>query len=289
MASISTKKRLCAAKKSPNWLEMPHEVMSNILERLDDVEILNSASKVCTTWRRIGRDPAMWKVINMHKPAGARDDDYDLHALTKEAVSLSCGELIDISLDGFGNDNLLDHILQRSSKLKSLSLKDCYHVTSERLNHALKMVPQLEKLHITDTSSVKKLYEVTVPNCPHLKSFKLDKVRIHIGIRSDIDALAIANTMPELRHLQLYGNAMSDIRLKAILDGCPHLESVDIRTCYNVDIHADVLKPSLERLKSFKGPNDSIENCGFHLRIIDYDDPTHLRFREYLENYYETL
>ncbi|KAL4559045.1 hypothetical protein LXL04_031178 [Taraxacum kok-saghyz] len=165
--------------------------------------------------------------------------------------------------------------MNSSTKLISLFLKDCYHVTSERLNHALKMVPQLEKLHITDTSSANKLYEVTVPNCPQkIKSFKLDKVCIHIGITSDIDALAIANIMPELRHLQLYGNAMSDIGLKAILDGCPHLESLDIRTCYNVDIHGNELKLCMERIKNFKGPEDSIENCGFHPRVLEYDEPT---------------
>ncbi|KAL4563527.1 hypothetical protein LXL04_027570 [Taraxacum kok-saghyz] len=86
MASTSTVKRLRAVEESPNWLELPHELMANILKRLGDVEILNSAVKVCTTWRRIGRDPAMWKVINMYKPARARNANYDLEALTTQAV-----------------------------------------------------------------------------------------------------------------------------------------------------------------------------------------------------------
>ncbi|KAL4563529.1 hypothetical protein LXL04_027572 [Taraxacum kok-saghyz] len=272
MASIDLHrvKRLSAVEKSPNWLEMSHELMSNILERLDDVEILNSAMKVCTTWRRMGRDPAMWKVINMHKPARARNTNYDLEALTKQAIHLSSGELIDISLEGFGTDDLLHHIVSGSSKLNSVCLTNCYNITSKRLNHALKMVPQLEKLHISYTMN--KFHEVIVPNCPHLKSFKMDIARVYVDIIRDIDAFAIAKNMPELRQLQLYGNAMSDIGLKAILDGCPHLESLDIRTCYNVDIHAKELKLSMERLKNFKGPNDSIENCGFYPRFLQYDD-----------------
>ena len=163
--------------------------------------------------------------------------------------------------------------MNSSSKLKSLSLKDCYHVTSERLNHALKMVPQLEKLHITDTSSVNKLYEATVPNCPHLKSFKLDKVRIHIGIRIDIDALAIANTMPELRHLQLFGNEMTNNGLKAILDGCPHLESLDIEACYFIRSSGNEVKLCKERIKNFKGRVDLLANLNTRmLQFMGTDD-----------------
>lgn len=113
MASTSTVNPLNAMEESPNWLEMPHELMANILQRLDDVEILNSALKVCTTWWRICKDPAMWKVIDMHRPIDARDVDYDLEALTKQAVHLSCGELIDFSISGFGTDDLLDYILLR--------------------------------------------------------------------------------------------------------------------------------------------------------------------------------
>ena len=65
MASTFTVKRLSAMEDSPNWLAMPEELMANILKRLRDVEILNNAVKVCTTWWRICKDPAMWKVIDI--------------------------------------------------------------------------------------------------------------------------------------------------------------------------------------------------------------------------------
>ncbi|CAH1448700.1 unnamed protein product [Lactuca virosa] len=51
----------------PNWLKLPEELMANILQRLSYLEILKSASKVCTTWKKICKDPAMWKVIDMRK------------------------------------------------------------------------------------------------------------------------------------------------------------------------------------------------------------------------------
>lgn len=101
-------------EETPNWLQMPHELMTMILQRLEAVEILNNAQKVCTTWRRICKDPSMWKVINMLESVVSWDpeSDYDLENLTKQAVHRSCGELIDINLECFCTDDLLDHISQ---------------------------------------------------------------------------------------------------------------------------------------------------------------------------------
>ncbi|KAL4563532.1 hypothetical protein LXL04_027575 [Taraxacum kok-saghyz] len=256
-ASTSIIEPSSAMEESPNWLAMPHELMTNILKRLGDVEILNTQVKVCTTWWRICKNPAMWKAINIHKPDDADGDaDYDFEALTKRAVNLSSGELIDFSIKGFGNDDLLDYIVLRSSKLNSLCLTDCYDITISGLNRALKMVPQLEKLHIICTSLTRQYTEVMVPNCPHLKSFKLDDLDIYVGINTDTDALAIANNMPELRHLVVSSTKMTNNGLKAILDGCPDLESLDIEACYFIRSSGNEVKLCKERIKNFKGPVD---------------------------------
>nr|GEX23874.1 hypothetical protein [Tanacetum cinerariifolium] len=42
-------------------------------------------------------------------------------------------------------------------------------------------------------------------------------------------AIAIGKTLHALRHLELIGNTMSNIGLKAILDGCCHLETLDLQ------------------------------------------------------------
>ncbi|KAL8192277.1 hypothetical protein R6Q57_027944 [Mikania cordata] len=264
-----------STEDTPNWLQMPHELMTMILQRLDTLEILNSAQKVCTTWRKICKDPAMWKVINMLESVISwdPDSDYDLENLTKQAVDRSCGELIDINLESFCTDDLIDYVSRCSNKLKRLCLSNCYKISSSGLANAVKKLPQLEHLHLYYTSINAEDIEVIGQNCPHLKSFKLNKEFTRPHIEFDGDVFAIANSMPELLDLQLFGNKMTNEGLQAILNGCPHLESLDVRRCFNLNLATGNLgKLCVERVKKFKHPNESTKNCGFNPRIHAYDD-----------------
>ncbi|CAH1448672.1 unnamed protein product [Lactuca virosa] len=95
MSSTTAPEPFSAMNESVNWLEMREELMTNILQRLDTKELLTSILKVCTTWRIICKDPTMWKIIRMNKLFDHRDKNYVLEIMTKQAVDLSCGELID--------------------------------------------------------------------------------------------------------------------------------------------------------------------------------------------------
>ncbi|CAI9262586.1 unnamed protein product [Lactuca saligna] len=249
-------------KESPKWLEIPHELMVNIFQRLRTLELLNGAMKVCTSWWRICKDPAIWKVIDVDS-WDVCHTNYDLEMLTKKAVDLSCGELTDLSIKGFGTDDLLDYMLIRSSKLNSLSLWCCFDITGSGLRRSVKRVPQLEKLHLTSISINIEDIKVIGRNCPQLKSFEMDMTITGSFIKYDDDALAIANNMPELRHLQVFGSKMTNYGFKAILNGCPHLESLDVRWCYKINLDMNLLKECMERIKDFKS---STQN------YYDFDD-----------------
>ncbi|CAH1448690.1 unnamed protein product [Lactuca virosa] len=246
-------------EKSPNWLEMPDELMANILQRLFAAEILNSARKVCTTWRKICSKPEMWKVIFMHKSVDDWEGDYHFERLTKQAVDLSCGELIGISIKGFGTDELLNYVVLR--KLDCLFLSSCYDITGSGLSQAVKRAPQLEKLYISSISINTQNIEVIGQNCPQLKSFMVSTEFIRTFINCDDNALAIANNLPELRRLKLFDMDMTNIGLQAILNGCPHLEVLSVRMCYDLNLDENLRSLCMERIKDFK----------FFLEIQDFD------------------
>ncbi|CAI9782178.1 unnamed protein product [Fraxinus pennsylvanica] len=130
------KKRAKAASSAPRqpsppspWLELPRDVTVDILHRLGAHDILESAQKVCTTWRNVCKDPSMWRVIDMKNLGEYHDfmSEY-LDTMCRHAVDRSEGQLTDIYIDYFATDELLQYISERE-KVKSGS-KAFYQMNS---------------------------------------------------------------------------------------------------------------------------------------------------------------
>lgn len=77
----------------------------------------------------------------------------------------------------------------------------------------------------------------------------------------DDEPLGISS-MHGLRSLQLFGNNFTNKGLTAILDNCTHLESLDIRHCFNV-IMDDTLRAKCARIKKLRLPYDSTDDYQF--------------------------
>ncbi|XP_009118429.1 F-box protein SKIP19 isoform X2 [Brassica rapa] len=252
----------------PNWTELLPELTSSILHRLGAIEIVETARKVCRSWRRVCKDPSMWRKIDMRNLGDHGDMYYE--ELCRHAVDLSQGGLVEINLCHFATDSLLSYIADSSSNLRSLKVAQCYEITSEGLIEAAAKLPLLEELEVSYCSLSEESLKVIGKSCPNLKTLKKNCV----GYRrprdeSDDVALAIAETMPGLRHLQLFGDRLTDVGLNAILDGCPNLEHLDLRQCFNVELVGDLEKRCLERVKVVRRPNDSVHDYPFDATVND--------------------
>ncbi|KAK9048381.1 hypothetical protein SSX86_032656, partial [Deinandra increscens subsp. villosa] len=92
-----------------NWLELPSDLMVNILQRVGVIDVLENAQKVCTAWREICKDPAMWRVIHMDK-SPAPWERSTFQKICKHAVDRSQGQLVDIKMIAFCNHKLLQYV-----------------------------------------------------------------------------------------------------------------------------------------------------------------------------------
>ncbi|KAG2330704.1 hypothetical protein Bca52824_001884 [Brassica carinata] len=192
-------------EKTRNWSELPPELISSILLRLNSIEILEKVQKVCMSWRRVCKDPSMWRKISM-------DNHGDLG-------SMGQGGLLEIALWYFGTDELHNYVADRSSNLRSLRLITCYQITDEGFVEAIAKQPLLEYLEITYCSLSGESLRVAGLSCPNLKKFRLNSEpdpKCYEGESNDKKALGIAESMPELRHLQLVGNTLTNTGLNAI-------------------------------------------------------------------------
>ncbi|KAL8461031.1 hypothetical protein ACS0TY_032493 [Phlomoides rotata] len=263
----------------PPWIELPEDITANILKRLGAVEILKSAQKVCTTWRKVSHDPSMWRVIDLRNPEHFMEQ-YDL--ICRQAVDRSQGQLVDLSLTYFGDDELINYVAYRSSHLKHLTLQDCIDISGEGLVEAVKKLPHLEELHliIMPTVQAEDIINIGI-SCPMLKSFSFNdrgsKQPIPEHYFTEEDEFtessnefgqAIASSMPNLCHLSLFANWMKNEGLEAILDSCPHLESLDLRQCFRLDLKQGALgKRCSEQIKHVKYPKDSISDIKW---VVDW-------------------
>ncbi|CAN4076218.1 unnamed protein product [Withania somnifera] len=251
-------------------MEIPEGIWTNILHRLGAVEILETAEKVCSKWRRVCKDPSMWRVIDMWNDGDLSEMDYDLEVMCRHAVDRSQGEAVDINLQYFATDNLLHYIAERSGKLQRLSIACSYGMVCDSLVEVVQRLPLLEELSLTHTTITTEGIEALGRSCPLLKSFELNN-SVYMGSgdyfeNEDVrnkEALAIAKNLPNLQHLQLIGNSMTIKGLEAILDSCPHLVSLDLRLCKYVSLN-DVLSSRIStQIKDLKHPHDSIAGLGF--------------------------
>lgn len=251
-----------------NWLELPSDLMANILQRIGVFDILENAQKVCTLWRQICKDPAMWRLISMDNfsdPSGRPI----CQEMCKNAVDRSQGQLTDISIIDFCDEDLLQYVAQRSSLLKRLEIIYCFGELYGIWGESLKKFPLLEELSIYTTDISEEDIEAAGRYCPMLKTLRVNQPFYSFSEDNDEESLRIKNTLalaigknlPELRHLELIGNNMTNIGLKAILDGCCHLESLDLRRCLNIDLKGDIFKRCSQQIKCLKLPHDSLEDC----------------------------
>ncbi|XP_071687202.1 F-box protein SKIP19-like [Rutidosis leptorrhynchoides] len=281
---VSKPKRIWQVKNpTVNWLELPEDLTANILQRIGVFDILQNAEKVCTTWRKICKDPCMWRVISMDNQGELRDRALRRPLcikICKLVADRSQGQLVDLSIHDFGRYELLRDISDRSSQLKRLQLIRCRGGMYTHWGVFLRKFPLLEEISTEYTCLCDKDFEDVGRYCPLLKTFKLNAVFPILADKEDDDdanelAIIIAKNLPNLSHLELIGNTMTNNGLQAILDGCTHLESLDIRHCFYLDLKKDEIgKRCLERIKHVKLPNDSLEEggiCIFYVGDYHYD------------------
>ena len=110
------------------------------------------------------------------------------------------------------------------------------------------------------------VYKFVSEVCPQLKHFRLNNEHFNVtrdwNKNKDVGGIA---GMHGLRSLQLFGNGMDNEGLETVLDSCPHLESLDIRHCFNVDMD-EILLLKCAKLKTLRLPDDPTDDYDLEIK-----------------------
>ncbi|CAI9261391.1 unnamed protein product [Lactuca saligna] len=129
-----------------------------------------------------------------------------LHEMCKHVMDRSQGQLVDITIMEFGDNELLRYAADRSSQLRSFGISFCYNDAYESWTRALRKFALLEELSIYITNIPKEAIETDGCYYPLLKTMKLNDTPLRYGehpmTRNEI-AITIRVNLLELRDLEL--------------------------------------------------------------------------------------
>ncbi|PIA38872.1 hypothetical protein AQUCO_02700224v1 [Aquilegia coerulea] len=199
--------------------------------------------------------------------------------ILKEVVDRSCGELMEISVKpGWCRDNIIHYVVDKSNLLKSLRLEACSEMTDEGVLEACRKLPLLEKLELNRECTIsKQVVQDIGRSCSRLNYFQLvlqkRKIRSFFKNRPPVMCwrelnqkkryceeiiFAIVGSMPQLRGLCLTGLWLTNNGLQRILDGCIHLDNLDLRGCFADDEEKDFLKTFVVKIRNLRLPSAEI-------------------------------
>ncbi|XP_076949268.1 putative F-box/LRR-repeat protein 23 [Bidens hawaiensis] len=238
--------------------------MSDILQRHSVIDRLKNAQLVCAAWHEICEDPTMWRVVYVDRYKD-RCGTEQFQEMWKHVVNKSQGQLVDLTAVDFCDRSLFRYVVDRSSQLRRLELVWYHHGFYENWSKVFRKLPLLEELNFVDALFSKEDVEALGRYCPLLKTLKVNEKPAkfwaddwYACIQNEL-ALAIGKNLPKLTHLELTGNGMSNIGLQAVLDGCCHLKSLDLRQCWYIDLKGELGKRCSQQIKHLKLLDDSFK------------------------------
>ncbi|CAL5007877.1 unnamed protein product [Urochloa decumbens] len=221
-----------------DWSALPLDILLLIFTNLGAVDVLMSAGLVCHSWLVVAKVPQLWRSVDMAKDNVEKMDEDVLSAMAKVAVDRSKGQLEVFLGKFFVTDGLLMYIGRRSASLKSLSLLSCHDVTNKGFTYLINKSPLLENLSLELCPRVggRDVYEATGKACPQIKRFSLHRelFKFNFNYPKRCQETRGIEEMHELRSLSLVGSTINNDGLEAILDSCPHLETLFLRDCKSV-------------------------------------------------------
>ncbi|XP_076897378.1 putative F-box/LRR-repeat protein 23 [Bidens hawaiensis] len=209
-----------------NWLELPSDLMFNIPQRVGAIDRLENAQSQC-----------------------------QLVYLTTVCVNAI---------------NLLPYVADRSRQLRRLEIVPHYNDLNETWSEVFKKMPLLEELNLVSSNIRKEDIEAAGRYCPLLRTLKVNKSPVisstwsstYNYIHNEL-AVSIGKNLPELTHLELVGSSMTNIGLRAILDGCHRLELLDLRRCLYIDLKGELGKRCSQQIKHLKLAGDPLDGLPY--------------------------
>ncbi|KAH7546160.1 hypothetical protein FEM48_Zijuj01G0171000 [Ziziphus jujuba var. spinosa] len=278
------------SQSGPDWAELTHECLINILARLTLEHRWRGPMLVCKSWLQACKDSSLHSVFDLETLFESATEstrwwsaefERRVDSILLSVTEWSDGSLREIRTRHCSNRSLA-FVPARCQNLEVLSIKSCPNVTDASMETLAFRCPMLREVDISYCYEISHESLVLMGrNCPNLKILKRNLMNWidpsqHSGVvpddylnacpqDGDSEADAIGKFMPQLKHLEIRFLKLSSKGLAFISEGCVNLEYLDLFGCANLTSR-DILNASsnLTNLKEIKKPNFYIPRSVFH-------------------------
>ncbi|XP_027075281.1 F-box protein FBW2-like isoform X1 [Coffea eugenioides] len=242
------------------WDELIPDTLGLIFRNLSLLEILTVVPGVCKSWRKAVMGPYCWQEIDIEEWSQHCSPE-NIDQMLQLLITRSCGSFRKLCVSGISNDLSFAYIANHAKCLQTLRLP------RSQISHSIveQVAGMLSTLTFLDLSYCIKIgaeaLEAIGKNCKFLTGLRriMHPLEVIDKLSQDDEALAIASTMPKLKHLEIAYLLVSTSSVIEILTNCRQLELLDVRGCFNVNLDENFVK-KFPRLK-LVGPN-----------VVDYYD-----------------
>ncbi|KAJ8762480.1 hypothetical protein K2173_007919 [Erythroxylum novogranatense] len=250
------------------WDELIPDVLGLIFTNLSLQEKLTVVPRVCKSWCRAVSDPYCWHEIDIEEWSNQCHPDY-IDRMLHMLIRRSSGSVRKLCVSGLHNDSIFLFLAEHAGSLQTLRLP-----RSEISDSIVEQIAgRLSTIKFLDLSYCGKIgacaLEAIGEHCTSLVGLcrNMHPLDTYDKITQDDEAYAIANTMPKLKRLEIAYLLISSDVVSKILAGCPELEYLDLRGCWEVKLDVSFLKkfPKLKTLGPFVmdyyGMDDWDDDC----------------------------
>ncbi|KAL5705198.1 hypothetical protein ACHQM5_023534 [Ranunculus cassubicifolius] len=226
------------------WDELIPDALGLIFTNLDLQEILTVIPRVCKSWGKAVAGPYCWQDIDI--------DEWSLYCEPEQlgrmvqmlvARSRNGGSLRKLSVSGI-EDEVFAFIADNACALQDLRVprSDISNSIVEKFAHKLATVTFLD-VSICPNIGASAL-EAIGKHCKSLSTLQrvMHPLTVEDKVCQNDEALAIANTMPNLKHLEIAYMLVSAEAVLQIIFKCPQLKCLDLRGCWEVRLDREFLK-----------------------------------------------
>ncbi|KAK4490382.1 hypothetical protein RD792_001058 [Penstemon davidsonii] len=227
----------------PKWDELLPDALGLIFKNLSLKEVLTVVPRVCKSWERAVNGPYCWQEIDIEE--WSRDSKpQSVEQMLQMLITRSCGSLRKLAVSGLTTDQTILFIANHAQSLQTLRLprSEIKDAIIEKVAGKLSTLTYLDLSYCINIGA--QALEAIGKHCKLITTLRrvMHPLEVIDKLSQNDEALAIATTMPKLKHLEIAYLLVDTSSVIKILENCKQLELLDVRGCWNVNLDERFMK-----------------------------------------------